>query len=67
MNTFQNFVEQHFQNQNGIPLFLPLKQSGDLMIGTKNNLSIKLNYHKVHLNGFVALTGNNVYRMIDKK
>ena len=65
MSTFQNFIEQHFQNQNGIPLFLPLKQSGDMMIGTKNNLSI-IELSQVHLNGFVALTGNNVYRMIDK-
>ena len=66
MNTFQNFVEQHFQNQNGIPLFLPLKQSGDMMIGTKNNLSLN-ELQQVHTNGVVALTGNKVYRMIDKK
>ena len=48
MSTFQNFIEQHFQNQNGIPLFLPLKQSGDMMIGTKNNLSI-IELSQVHL------------------
>ena len=64
MSTFQNFIEQHFQNQNGIPLFLPLKQSGDMMIGTKNNLSIN-ELQQVHTNGVVALTGNKVYRMID--
>ena len=66
MANFQNFLEQNFQSQTGIPLFLPLKQSGSIMIGTKNNLTLN-ELEQVHKTGFVALNGNKVYRMIDKK
>jgi len=44
-------------------LFLPLKQYGDKMIGTKNNLTLK-ELNEVHTEGFVKQNDGKIYNMI---
>ena len=69
MANFQKFVQENFITSKGFPLLLPLKQTKDkqnkdIMVGTKNNLTIK-ELETVHKNGFTNSLGK-VYSMILK-
>ena len=66
MTAYNKFIINNFQTNTGTPLFLPLKQQGGIMIGTKNNLTLK-ELKEVHADGFITQNNNKVYRMVDKK
>ena len=65
MTAYNKFIMNNFITDKGI-IFLPLKQYGDKMIGTKNNLTLK-ELKEVHADGFITQNNNKVYRMVDKK
>ena len=65
MTDYEKFLTTNFQTDNGTPMFLPLKQYEDKMIGTKNNLTLK-ELIDVYAKGFVKQNDGKVYNMIAK-
>ena len=65
MTDYEKFLTTNFQTENGTPMFLPLKQYENKMIGTKNNLTLK-ELIDVYAKGFVKQNDGKVYNMIAK-
>ena len=65
MTDYEKFLTNNFQTDSGTPMFLPLKQYENKMIGTKNNLTLK-ELIDVYAKGFVKQNDGKVYNMIAK-